>query len=244
MYWYNPTSRTSERVAAPANDDEAVRMLTGHPNSARFVSEYADLRRSGAPIERALVLLGHEERLREHELAPMRLAWRERPRRSRPSAVGYELLVAQRLREEGKYHRNERRSPREAGTETSSLKNVAVVDQDGAIVAVNGAWRAFAGANGGDPAKVSEGANYLAVCDGARGDQSGYAAAFAEGLRAVLSGRVGAFEVEYPCHSPTERRWYVGSVRPSEANGSPLAIVTHHATTGRTPPKEPQRQLG
>ena len=100
MYWYNPTTHASERLPAPANDDEAVRMLAGHPNSARFVSGYAELRRSGAPIERALVLVGHEERLREHELAPMRLAWRERPRRTRPSAVGYELLVEQRLREE------------------------------------------------------------------------------------------------------------------------------------------------
>ena len=118
MYWYNPTTHASERLPAPANDDEAVRMLAGHPNSARFVSGYAELRRSGAPIERALVLVGHEERLREHEHAPVRLAWRERSRRSRPSAVGYELLVAQRLREEGKYHRNERRSPRGAGAET------------------------------------------------------------------------------------------------------------------------------
>jgi hypothetical protein len=100
MYWYDPTSHASERVAAPSNDDEAVRMLAGRPDSARLVSEYADLRRSGAPIERALVLVGHEERLREHELAPVRLAWRERPRRARPSAVGYELLVAQRLKEE------------------------------------------------------------------------------------------------------------------------------------------------
>jgi hypothetical protein len=100
MYWYNPTIHASERVAAPSNDDEAVRMLAGRPDSARFVSEYAELRRSGAPIERALVLVGHEFRLREHELAPMRLAWRERPRRSRPSAVGYELLVAMRLNEE------------------------------------------------------------------------------------------------------------------------------------------------
>src|ERR671917_346900 len=100
MYWYDPTTRTSGRIAAPANDDEAVRMLAGHPDSARFVSEYAELRRSGAPVERALVLVGHEERLREHEHAPVRLAWRERPSRSRPSAGGYELLVAVRLREE------------------------------------------------------------------------------------------------------------------------------------------------
>ena len=109
MYWYNPTTRASERVAAPSSDDEAVRMLAGHPDSARFVSGYAELRRSGAPIERALVLVGHEERLKEHELAPMRLAWRERPRRSRPSAVGYELLVAQRLEEESKDRRKEHR---------------------------------------------------------------------------------------------------------------------------------------
>ena len=105
MYWYNPTIQASERVDAPSDDDEAERMLAGHPNSARLVSEYAELRRSYAPIELALVLVGHEERLREHELAPMRLAWRERPRRSRPSAVGYELLVAQRLKEEGEDRR-------------------------------------------------------------------------------------------------------------------------------------------
>jgi hypothetical protein len=110
MYWYNPTIHASERVAAPSSDEEAISMLAGHPDSARFVSEYAELRRSGAPIERALVLVGHEERLKEHQLAPMQLAWRERPRRSRPSAVGYELLVAQRLEEEGKDRRKGQRS--------------------------------------------------------------------------------------------------------------------------------------
>jgi hypothetical protein len=110
MYWYNPTNHTSERVAAPPNDEQAVRMLAGHPDSATFVSEYAELRRSGAPIERALVSVGHTERLREHEHAPVRLAWRERPRRSRPSSGGYELLMAVRLREEGRDRHKGRRS--------------------------------------------------------------------------------------------------------------------------------------
>ncbi len=100
MYWYNPTTRTSERVAAPSDDEQAVRMLAGHPDSATFVSEYAELRHSGTPIERALVSVGHEERLREHEYAPMRLAAHNRPGR-RPSARGYELLLAMRLGEEG-----------------------------------------------------------------------------------------------------------------------------------------------
>jgi hypothetical protein len=78
-------------------------MLAGHPSSATFVSEYAKLRHSGMPIETALIMVGHEERLRQHDRMPVRLAERERPSgRVRPSATGYELLLALRLREEGK----------------------------------------------------------------------------------------------------------------------------------------------
>jgi hypothetical protein len=72
MYWYNPTTRTSERVEAPSTDEQAIRILAGHPDSATFVSEYDELRRSGTPIELALVLVGHEERLRYHDCMPVR----------------------------------------------------------------------------------------------------------------------------------------------------------------------------
>ena len=67
MYWYNPTTRTSERVQAPSIDEQAVQLLAGTPDSADFVGEYLELRRSGSPIEQALVLVGHEFRLREPE---------------------------------------------------------------------------------------------------------------------------------------------------------------------------------
>jgi hypothetical protein len=63
MYWYNPKTRTSERSQAPSTDEQAIRMLDGHKAFATLVSEYAKLRRSGTPIESALVLVGHEERL-------------------------------------------------------------------------------------------------------------------------------------------------------------------------------------
>ena len=105
MYWYNPTTHTSERVDAPSDDEEAVRMLAGQPDSAALVGVYAALRRSGAPIERALVSVGHEVRLGEHECTPMRLAAHPRPSRRRRSwsrAGSYELLLAVRLQEEGK----------------------------------------------------------------------------------------------------------------------------------------------
>jgi hypothetical protein len=67
MYWYNPKSRTSERVQAPSTDEQALQLLAGTQDSAEFIGEYLELRRSGSPIEQALVLVGHEFRLREPE---------------------------------------------------------------------------------------------------------------------------------------------------------------------------------
>ena len=67
MYWYNPTARTSERVEAPSPDQQAIQMLAGTPDSAEFIKEYCKLRRSGSPVEQALVLVGHEFRLRQPE---------------------------------------------------------------------------------------------------------------------------------------------------------------------------------
>ena len=67
MYWYNPTTLTSERVEAPSTDEQALQMLAGTKDSAEFVEEYSKLRRSGTPVEQALVLVGHEFRLRQPE---------------------------------------------------------------------------------------------------------------------------------------------------------------------------------
>jgi hypothetical protein len=86
MYWYNPTIRASERVEVPRTDEEAIEMLAGDPQSVTFVSEYANLRRSsGMEIESALILVGHEARLRHLGLVSTNAF--------RPRAVGYNLLV-------------------------------------------------------------------------------------------------------------------------------------------------------
>lgn len=111
--------------------------------------------------------------------------------------------------------------------------HVAIVDGSGTIVAVNEAWRAFAEANAGDLRKVAEGVNYLEVCDSATGEWSEGAATFAEGLRSVLLNRREEFTLEYPCHSPNERRWFVGRVRRFPVNGMQLAMVAHESVTDR-----------
>jgi hypothetical protein len=112
-------------------------------------------------------------------------------------------------------------------------EHAALVERSGTIVAVNKAWRRFARDNGAELGKVSEGANYLGVCDGSRGEQSEDARSFAEGLRAVLSGTEESFAMEYSCHSPTERRWFVSSVGRSADGDTPLALVAHENVTGR-----------
>jgi signal transduction histidine kinase len=112
--------------------------------------------------------------------------------------------------------------------------HIAVLDGSGVIVAVNEAWRGFARANGADPGKVSEGANYLEACDAAAGQSSEGAAAFAAGVRDVLRGRRGSFELEYPCHSREAWRWFIGRVTHFPEEGAPpRAVVAHEDVTDR-----------
>jgi PAS domain S-box-containing protein len=109
-----------------------------------------------------------------------------------------------------------------------SLKNhIAILDETGAIVMVNRSWREFAGINGVDADAVSEGINYLSVCDTATGEGSHQAAAMAAGIRSVMRGELESYFLEYPCHSPDEKRWFI--VRVTKFKGEqPLRIVVDH----------------
>jgi two-component system sensor histidine kinase/response regulator len=117
---------------------------------------------------------------------------------------------------------------------------IAIVDDGGVIVDVNRAWQAFAEANGspgtggsaaGAPCGV--GMNYLALCESVAGEDRETARAAAEGIRRVLAGGQGEFYMEYPCHSPTEQRWFALRVT-RFAGGPPVrAVVAHENITAR-----------
>jgi len=112
--------------------------------------------------------------------------------------------------------------------------HIALVDASGEIFLANEAWRRFARANGTPPQEVSEGVNYLEVCDSAGRAGSEEAATFADGLRSVLDGRLGEFAMEYPCHSPTEKRWFVArATRFLAGDVAEGAVVTHENITER-----------
>ena len=44
MRWYNPTRRVEEEVPAPMSDAQAIEMLSGHPDSDRFIEVYRQIR--------------------------------------------------------------------------------------------------------------------------------------------------------------------------------------------------------
>ncbi len=58
MHWYNPVTKEEEDVPAPMNDEQAIGMLSGHPDSDRFIEEYRRLSARHPDTVEALTLTG------------------------------------------------------------------------------------------------------------------------------------------------------------------------------------------
>jgi diguanylate cyclase (GGDEF)-like protein len=110
--------------------------------------------------------------------------------------------------------------------------HICVLDKDGVIVAVNRSWRDFARDNPPVSNRAGVGTCYLDACRSASGPGSEEAIPFAAGVAAVLAGETDFFQLEYPCHSPTERRWFLGRVTPLNLREGG-AVVSHVDITDR-----------
>jgi diguanylate cyclase (GGDEF)-like protein/PAS domain S-box-containing protein len=106
---------------------------------------------------------------------------------------------------------------------------ICILDQEGTIVFVNESWRQFAIENGADLTDVCEGANYLTAWRQAGPGQ----AEFFQKLQSLLSGTLTTFAIEYPCHSPHQKRWFIAQFTrlPEEMAGQVYALVTHENIT-------------
>jgi PAS domain S-box-containing protein len=109
----------------------------------------------------------------------------------------------------------------------SMKDHIAVLDKAGYILTVNTSWLDFARKNDvSSPELVGEGINYLDACRRVSDDSDESAQKALDGIKSVLNGWQNIFELEYPCHSPTEQRWYFMRVIPfkGERGG---AVVSH-----------------
>ena len=105
--------------------------------------------------------------------------------------------------------------------------HIAIIDKNGMIIKTNKAWQAFASSNqvGMRPDMLN--VNYLDICDAAHDGADENARKVARGIRRVINGEMDEFVLDYPCHSPDEKRWFY--MRAIRADGSdPLEIVISH----------------
>jgi PAS domain S-box-containing protein len=118
--------------------------------------------------------------------------------------------------------------------------HIAVLDAEGTIVAVNEAWRRFADENQLGWPNYGVGRNYLAVCDAALGQASEGAQRAQQGIRDVMDGRREQFWMEYPCHGPEERRWFMMRVTRFRGDDGSSVVVAHESITER---KEAEQKI-
>ncbi len=108
--------------------------------------------------------------------------------------------------------------------------HVVVIDSEGFIHYVNKAWVDFGLKNGVRADANWIGVNYLSVCASAANDGDISSLAITSGLRSVIDRKLSAFSYEYPCHSPTEDRWYLFRIAPLY-NKLNRFVVSHHNVT-------------
>lgn len=110
--------------------------------------------------------------------------------------------------------------------------HICVLDSNGQIIAVNQAWQNFGAANSQAADFSDIGCNYLEICGSSSGPGAAEAGDFATGVRMVLEGSTPLFQMEYPCHSPTVSRWFLGRVTPLELPEGG-AVISHENITSR-----------
>jgi diguanylate cyclase (GGDEF)-like protein/PAS domain S-box-containing protein len=103
------------------------------------------------------------------------------------------------------------------------LDQIAVLDKDGNIIAINKSWVNFSIENNGDLQKTGIGNNYLNVCS----------KEVRTGILQVLTGTLDHFRFEYPCHSSNQLRWFILRVTPIKLDQGDGAVVSHVNITDR-----------
>jgi diguanylate cyclase (GGDEF)-like protein/PAS domain S-box-containing protein len=122
----------------------------------------------------------------------------------------------------------------------SLSEEITVIDHTGVIQAVNEPWWRFAYDNPTEQGTLADhigvGGNYLEVCRKAihLGDPDANIASDAlQGIQGVLDGSLPGFTLEYPCHSPTQPRWFSMAVSPLQQSTHRGAVIAHTNITER-----------
>ncbi len=153
-------------------------------------------------------------------------------------AVAHDITERKQVEEILKASENMQRqlAARQSGILDALPAHICLLDGAGNILEVNNEWKQFATANGYRGINFGVGSNYIETCENAAGDCAEDARQAADICRAVLSGEVAHYEMEYPCHSPTEKRWFkqtVTSLNKEKKEKQAGAVIMHVNITER-----------
>ncbi|MEF8813805.1 MAG: bacterio-opsin activator domain-containing protein [Halovenus sp.] len=105
--------------------------------------------------------------------------------------------------------------------------NIAVLDEEGVIRFTNESWREYSGS--GEEGEMV-GVDYFASTDPSADE---YAADALDGIRAVIDGEQEVFTLEYPCHTPTEKQWFLMRAARLPDHDAGRVVVAHIDITQR-----------
>jgi PAS domain S-box-containing protein len=111
------------------------------------------------------------------------------------------------------------------------MANIAILDNNGVIIAVNTSWRTFADANGLAWKDYGVGRSYLAIAEAASGTFNEGAQEAARGIQELLSGQRETFSQQYPCHSSSEKRWFMMRAAQFQSKEGMQVVVSHENIT-------------
>jgi diguanylate cyclase (GGDEF)-like protein len=114
--------------------------------------------------------------------------------------------------------------------------SICVLNREGTIIAENRTWREFSLQSEGQETYL--GWNYVDVCMRTRSSGSRQVHRLGKAIEQILIGQLPSWDMEYPCHSRTEKRWFIAQVAPlhSKDAGIPSsspsgAVITHRNVT-------------
>ncbi|MBK9925120.1 MAG: PAS domain S-box protein [Anaerolineales bacterium] len=111
--------------------------------------------------------------------------------------------------------------------------SIAILDKTGVIVRINSAWRKFGDQNGLTSQEYGLGLNYLDICASATGPYAEESEQVAKTIRDAIDGKISNAQIEYPCHSPEERRWFILKITTFKEEDQVWVVLAHENITDR-----------
>lgn len=116
--------------------------------------------------------------------------------------------------------------------------HIALLNEQGKIIAVNRAWRKFAFDNNLGVPNFGVGYNYLSVAEKATGIDAIGAKKLANGIKDVAEGRKKEFSLEYSSNLSKEKSWYQVIIAPLADKSNKGVVIAHINITDRKKAQE------